>query len=114
MGGIKWIRAYPVQSGVDSFKPSTQADIKWNRGEGKAQIVYQPSPEDQSNFSQDGKNLRYTQGSMDRKAGQRGPSDPVRGSLDIPLVQICSSETRTLEQPVYIIRTFTVVSLMHS
>ena len=55
MGGIKWIRAYPVQSGVDSFKPSTQADIKWNRGEGKAQIVYQPSPEDQSAFSQDGK-----------------------------------------------------------
>ena len=58
MGGIKWIRAYPVQSGVDSFKPSTQADIKWNRGEGKAQIVYQPSPEDQSAFSQDGKNPR--------------------------------------------------------
>ena len=59
LGGIKWIRAYPVQSGVDSFKPSTQADIKWNRGEGKAQIVYQPSPEDQSAFSQDGKNPSF-------------------------------------------------------
>ena len=62
MGGIKWIRAYPVQSGVDSFKPSTQADIKWNRGEGKAQIVYQPSPEDQSAFSQDGKFYSFVTG----------------------------------------------------
>jgi uncharacterized protein YegL len=54
LGGIKWIRAYPIQSGIDSFKPSTQADIKWNRGENKASIIYQPSPEDQSGFSQDG------------------------------------------------------------
>ena len=58
MGGINCSRAYPIQSGIDSFKPSTQADINWNRGENKAQIIYQPSPEDQSGFSQDGK-LHY-------------------------------------------------------
>lgn len=54
MGGIKWIRAFPLQSGSESFRPGSDAEIKWEQGDQYAEVHYAPSQEDQTNFSQDG------------------------------------------------------------
>jgi uncharacterized protein YegL len=57
LGGIKWIKAFPVQSGMEnmqSFKPGSQATINFEKGDDDAVIRYTPSKEEQAKFSHDG------------------------------------------------------------